>query len=78
MKHHDHKTNCKSISPQKLAANRRNAEPSTSPRTERGTTHSRGSAIKRGDRKIWGKVPVAAALLNSAVPTSGTRPGRLQ
>ena len=41
-------TDAKSISPQKLAANRQNAKWSTGPRTERGKSHSRQNALKHG------------------------------
>ena len=42
------KTDAKSISPQKLAANRRNGQHSTGPKTERGKSHSRQNALKHG------------------------------
>ena len=43
-----HKTEIKSVSPQKLAANRRNAKRSTGPRTERGKKASKFNAVTTG------------------------------
>ena len=54
------KTPAKSISPQKLAANRRNAQLSTGPRTEEGKSRSRVNAVKHG-------------ILSFAVVTEGKR-----
>lgn len=78
MKHNERQTDRKSTLPRKLVANRRNAQRSAGPKTERGKNNSRRNALKHGDRKIWGKVSVTPALANNAVPTSDIRPGRLQ
>jgi hypothetical protein len=54
-KQEDQKSHVKFSSPRKIAANRRNAQLSTGPRTERGMTHPGRDAIEHGDRKIDGK-----------------------
>ncbi|MGA2373383.1 MAG: hypothetical protein ACLPPV_06730 [Candidatus Korobacteraceae bacterium] len=48
MKNNEKGNDRKSISPQKLAANRRNAQQSTGPKTKEGKSHSRWNSHKHG------------------------------